>query len=152
GCSPDISGEATLDIHRLTSSELHSPQNLEKKSSHAAQPSTVTAPTLDLADLYCILQIDPNDSFMAMELAKRLSASGKHDEAYKILKGVLKIDYRFETLHALAQSEYQLEMVDESFQHLQQALMIAPEGSAGLFELFKTLGNIFVRRGDLDSA
>jgi tetratricopeptide (TPR) repeat protein len=98
------------------------------------------------------LQVEPNDSFMAMELAKRLRSRGRLDEARKILGGVLKIDYRFETLHALGQVEYQLDQIDDSFTHLQAATLIAPEHSSEFFELFKTMGNIFVRRGDFDSA
>jgi tetratricopeptide (TPR) repeat protein len=147
------SGEATLEIHRLTSSELHSPLNSDPRpETPRSQSSVVPPPELDLADLYCILQVDPNDSFMALELAKRLRAGGRLEECLKILKGVLKIDYRFETLHALGQVEYQMDMIEEAFTHLQGALLIAPENSGEFFELFKTMGNIFVRRGDLDSA
>lgn len=135
-----------MEIHRLTSSEDHS-----------FVPSTNLAtytekPTLDLGDLYCILQVDPNDSFIALELARRLRSARRYDEALKVLRGVLKIDYRFETLHALGQVEYECDLVDEAFKHLQDAIMVAPEIGPELFDLFKTLGNIFVRRGDLDSA
>lgn len=107
---------------------------------------------LDLQDLYCVLQIEPNNSFIALELAKRLQKLNRLDEAYKILVNVLKIDSRFETLNALAQVEYQIERIDDAFHHLQQALLIAPENGAVLFEVFKTLGNIFVRKGDFESA
>lgn len=140
-----------MEIHRPTSSELGEftrPANISEKITARSVP----APKLDLEDLYCILQIQPNDSYMAFELAKRLRAGGRLNEAQRILHGVLKIDYRFETLHALAQVEYQLDLVDDSFTHLEEALMIATEESPEFFELFKTMGNIFVRRGDLDSA
>jgi tetratricopeptide (TPR) repeat protein len=138
-----------LETQRLTSSELDLPKIHEPLSPYLMPEPP---PRLDLEDLYCILQVEPNDSFMAMELAKRLRQLGRLDETLKILKGVVKIDYRFETLHALGQVEYQLDKIDESFVHLQAALMIAPEFSLEFFELFKTMGNIFVRRGDLDSA
>ncbi len=109
-------------------------------------------PGLDLIDLYMILQINPNDSLIAMELAKRLRARNRLDESARILRNVIKIDYRFETLGALAQVEYQLDELDLAFGHLQQAILIAPENAEGLFDAFKTLGNIFVRNGDFDSA
>ena len=106
----------------------------------------------DLEDLYLILQMDPNDSLIAIKLADQMREMGRFDEALKILRNVVKIDSRFETLNSLAQVEYQLDQLDNSYEHLQQALMIAPENSPLLFEVFKALGNIFVRRGDFDSA
>jgi len=112
----------------------------------------VEQPQLDLEDLYLILQLEPNDSLIALELARRLRSMNRLDECARILRSVVKIDYRFETLSALAQVEYQLDQMDLAFTHLQQAILIAPESSEGLFEVFKTLGNIFVRHGDFDSA
>ncbi len=113
-----------------------------------AKPS----PELELVDLYLILQLQPNDTFIAMELAKRLIDRNKLSDGARILRSVLKIDSRFETLNALAQVEYRLDEMDQAFTHLQQALLVAPEGAPELFDVFKTLGNIFVRHGDLDSA
>lgn len=112
----------------------------------------IDTPVLDLEDLYLILQLEPNDTLIAMELARRLRAANRLEESARILRNVIKIDYRFETVHALAQVEYQLEDLDLAFDHLQQALLIAPDESPDLFEVFKTLGNIFVRHGDFDSA
>ena len=138
-----------MEIQRPTSSVVEVPQLAPV---NVSAPAPAPAPELEIEDLYCILQIQPNDSFMAIELAKRLSANGRLEEAARVLQGVLKIDYRFETVHALAQVEYQLDRVEESFALLQEAMTIAPEESPEFYELFKTLGNIFVRRGDLDSA
>jgi len=144
-----MEGEATLEILRPTSSETENSQLAQLKSSLTAKPAE---PKLDLEDLYLILQLQPNDSFMALELAKRLRDSGKLQEAHKVLQGIVKIDYRFATIHTLAQIEYQLDQIDDAFTHLQEAVSIASEESPEFFELFKTMGNIFVRRGDLDSA
>lgn len=149
-----------MDTFRLTSSATQNHTQTHQQTTREVTPAKISAlvpatpvvPTLELEDLYCILQIEPNDSFMAMELAKRLRARGRLDEARKILSGVVKIDYRFETVHALAQIDYQMDRIGEAFIGLQEAALIAPENSGELFELFKTLGNIFVRRGDLDSA
>lgn len=106
----------------------------------------------DLEDLYLILQMNPYDSLIATKLAGELRELGRFEEALKIMRNVVKIDSSFQTLNALAQVEYQLEMLDQAFEHLQQAMLIAPENSQVMFEIFKTLGNIFVRRGDFDSA
>lgn len=134
--------------------EILRPSSSETRPTRARNiPSPVSSDAkLDLLDLYCILQIDPNDSYIAMELARRLQKLNRLDEAYKILVNVLKIDSRFETLNALAQIEYQIEKFDDAFHHLQQAVLIAPENDSVLFEVFKTLGNIFVRKGDFESA
>lgn len=114
--------------------------------------SKTVEPKFDLEDLYLILQLDPNDSLIAMKLANQLRELGRYDEAHKILRSVVKIDSRFETITALAQVEYHLELLDDAFEHLQEAVLIAPEDSPLLFDTFKTLGNIFVRRSDFDSA
>lgn len=135
-----------MEILRPSSSETLRPRASEIHQ-HVETPAQ-----LDLQDLYCILQIEPNDSLIALELAARLQKRGRMEEAHRILVNVLKIDSRFETLNALAQVEYQLELIDDAFHHLQQAVMVAPEDGPILFEVFKTLGNVFVRKGDFESA
>jgi tetratricopeptide (TPR) repeat protein len=107
---------------------------------------------LELEDLYCILQIEPNDSLIAMELARRFAAQDRYEPCARILRSVTRIDYRFETLAALAEAEYHLENLDEALALLQQAVLIAPENAAGLFDVFKNLGNIHLKRGDFEAA
>ena len=140
-----------MEIFSHTSSEAQLPNQNPTQPGPVETPSSPTA-KLELEDLYCILQVDPGNSLIALDLARRLRGQGRIDEALRISKGVVKIDYRFETVLALGQIEYQMDMIDESFAHLQEALLIAPDASDLFFELFKTLGNISVRRGDLDSA
>ncbi len=111
-----------------------------------------TRPKLELEDLYFIMQANPNDSLTALELGRRLGESGRDKEALKIFRSVVKIDSRFETVMALGLMEYKLAFEDEAFQHLNEAVLIAPGEAPELFNIFKTLGNIFVRRGDFDSA
>lgn len=134
--------EATVEILNLPSRT----EEIQNQITPKVQPK------LELEDLYCILQIEPNDSLIAFELGRRLREMGRLDEALRVFRGILKIDWRFETLNALAQVEYQMDMIDEAFDHLQQAVVVAPAESDELFDVFKTLGNIFVRRGDFDSA
>jgi tetratricopeptide (TPR) repeat protein len=140
--------EDTLEIQTLTTDalvETHAPLN----SALAAPPPPVV---LDLEELYMILQIEPNDSIIALELARRLNELDRAPEALKILRNVVDIDFRFDTLNALGQTEYTLEMLDDAFDHLQAAVMVAGSQEPRLFDVFKTLGNIFVRRGDFMSA
>lgn len=137
-----------MEIEKLWATEA----KIERPPETASPTVRVADFQLDTEDLYCILQIRPYDSLMAMELARRVNASGRHAEAARILQAVVVIDYRFETLSALAHAEYQAERFDDAFEHLQQAVLLSPGESPLLFEVFKSLGNIFLRRGDLDSA
>lgn len=105
-----------------------------------------------MEDLYCILQIEPLNSSIALELGRRLRARGRTEDALRVLRSVVKFDFSFDTLCALGFVEYDGEKFEDAFTHLQQALLVAPETSPHFFELFKTLGNIAARRGDIDSA
>ncbi len=107
--------------------------------------NSISRPQLERDDLYLILQITPHDSVIAMELARQLSTSGQLEEASKVLGAVVKMDYRFETLFALGQAEYELQQDEQALDHLHQASMVAPEDSSDLFELYKLMGNVFVR-------
>ena len=122
---------------------------------HAAPLTHTTsepAPYLDLEDFYCILQIQPHDSWIARGLSERLENLGRLDEAAKVLRNVVKIDSCFETLLAFGQLQYRREQLDEALQLLHAAALLAPENSRSLFELFKTLGNIYVRKSIFDLA
>lgn len=137
----------------------HSTDGLNSTAQPVGQVPTIKSsllqrpqPELELEDLYFILQGNPNDSSAALKLADKLLQAGRDIEALKILRNVIKIDSRFETVMALGLTEYKLDKEDQAFRHLQEALLIAPDEAIGLFEIFKTLGNIFVRRRDFDSA
>lgn len=143
--------------------EILRPMSSDVNSTSASAPSSILSnrtatqesgqsAQLELDDLFCILQIEPNDSLIALELGRRLVLKGRFEEAVRLLRATIRIDYRFETLNALAMAEYQSENIEAAFEHFQHAILLAPEGNPQLFEIFKTVGNIFVRRGDLDSA
>lgn len=137
-----------MDTLRHTSSELQT-----QVAASAITPSGQTqAAPLELEDLFFILQIDPNDSLIAIELARRLESRDRCSEALRVLNAVLDIDYRFETVHAVAQLEYKLENYESALARLNEALLLAPEANLDLFDLFKTLGNIYVRRGEFELA
>ena len=136
--------EIILPSSRPTSSDTSAPTSALQTSARQVH--------LDREDLYCILQIEPNDSLIALELARQMEADGQVEDAAKVLRNVVRIDYRFETLFALAKIEYDIDRIDASFECLESALSMAGEQSPLLFDVFKMLGNIFVRRGDLDSA
>jgi tetratricopeptide (TPR) repeat protein len=135
-----------VETIRLTSSGSAAEQ--------ARIPSTQIAEPVhfELEDLFCILQLEPNNSLIAMLLVEKLITKNRAEEALKVARNIVKIDSRFETLNLLGQIEYQMDLIDPAFRHLQQALLIAPDDTPLFFDIYKTLGNIFVRRGDFDSA
>lgn len=132
---------------------LKVPSNVQapERTSALSKSPQVNA-DFDLEDLYCVMQTNSHDHQTALKLSQKLLSAGKLNEALKVLQSLIKIDSGFETLLALGVLEYRLEMETEASRHLQEALLVAPEDDAGIFEIFKTLGNIFVRRGDFDSA
>lgn len=131
--------------------ETHSP-DIGLNEVERAKTATLGRRPLEREDLYCILQVHPNDSLTAMELARQLSGSGQLEEAVRVLSAVVKIDYRFETLLALGRAEYEAQNDEMALEHLHQASVVAPEYVPELFELYKLMGNVFVRLGSYDLA
>lgn len=136
-----------MEILRPTSSDSARPI-LAPNHSEIPQPQ----PELDLEDMYCILQVDPHDSFIAMELARRLRGLGRAEESLRVLRSVVKIDSGFESIRELASVEYELDHIEDALAHFQEALLIAPANEAALFEIFRTVGNIHTRLGNYDLA
>lgn len=135
-----------MELIRLPSSEINKIKEPEVGANRAPLNP------LEIEDLYIILQSHPHDSSMALNLAQKLRESQRLQEAHKILKNILKIDNGFDSLQLLAQVEFELGLDNEALEHFQQALLVAPEEHPALFDVFKNIGNIFVRRGDLESA
>jgi Flp pilus assembly protein TadD len=132
---------------------LKSPSNVQApERSSALQRSPRTSAQFDLEDLYCVMQTNAHDHRTALKLSQKLTETGRLNEALRVLQSLIKIDSGFETLLALGLLEFRLEMESDSLHHLQQALLVAPDDEPKIFEILKTLGNIFVRRGDFDSA
>ena len=134
--------------------EISAPDSRSQtRSSNGGPPRKVRpAVQLDLTDLYCILQIEPNDSLIALELARQLGELGRRGEAVEIFRRVVKIDYRFRTLFALGCAEYAVDEFKRADKALARALQIASATESDLFEVHKLLGNIAVRRGDFEAA
>lgn len=130
----------------------HSSSEITKVISSAVQETRSDKTSFEIEDLYIILQTNPHDSGAALLLAEKLREQQKLSEALKVLVNTVKIDNGFETLKAIAKTEYELGQEDEALVHYQDAMLVAPEDDPSLFEIFKNVGNIFAKRGDLDSA
>lgn len=78
----------------------------------------------------------------------------KHNfsEALIVRRVQVSVDYGFESLFKFATTLYKMNKDDESLNKYYEALSLLTEESDSLFELYKNMGNIFVRQGDFDGA
>jgi tetratricopeptide (TPR) repeat protein len=86
------------------------------------------------------------------ELAKVLVNLNRWQEAYTVAKQWYRMDIDFLSAFYLAQIEYQLGKDEQSLKNYFEALAFVEEARPELFEIFKNVGNLFVRRGDFESA
>lgn len=85
-------------------------------------------------------------------LATCLENLSRVQEALFARKALIEVDYGFESLFNYATSLYKLNRDQEALDKYYEALAVLTEENAYLFELYKNMGNIFVRRGDFDGA
>ncbi|MBO9666598.1 MAG: tetratricopeptide repeat protein [Bdellovibrio sp.] len=85
-------------------------------------------------------------------LAGALEKTGRNSEAQIVLNAWVKSDYGFESLLGLATSLYKMNRDQEALEKYYEALSVITEENDELFELYKNMGNIFVRQGDFDAA
>lgn len=78
----------------------------------------------------------------------------KHNfsEALIARRALVAIDYGFESLFKYATTLYKMGHDEESLNKYYEALSLLTEEADCLFELYKNMGNIFVRQGDFDGA
>lgn len=85
-------------------------------------------------------------------LASCLEQTGKDSEALFALKTLAKIERSFDNIFRYANSLYKLGRDQESLENYYDALTVLREENQHLFELYKNMGNIFVRQSDFDGA
>ena len=85
-------------------------------------------------------------------LAQVLEKTGRFEEALIAQKALLKVDYGFNSLFGFATSLYKMGRDQEALDKYYEALSVLTEENDNLFELYKNMGNIFVRQGDFDGA
>ncbi|MGZ3772835.1 MAG: tetratricopeptide repeat protein [Pseudobdellovibrionaceae bacterium] len=81
-----------------------------------------------------------------------LEKLGKSQEALIAYRALISVDYGFESLFGYATCLYKLGRDQEALDKYYEALAVLTEENENLFELYKNMGNIFVRRGDFDAA
>lgn len=85
-------------------------------------------------------------------LAQCLDNVGRCNEALIAFNALVKIDNCFENLSGLASVLYKLGHDQEALDKYFEALSILSSENEQLFEIYKNMGNIFVRRGDFEAA
>jgi tetratricopeptide (TPR) repeat protein len=74
-------------------------------------------------------------------------------EALKIRQQILRLDYNFENLRLKARCEFDLGQDSNSLQSYFEALsMLHDQSTDAAFEIYKNIGNIYVRSSDYESA
>ncbi|MFN8847616.1 MAG: tetratricopeptide repeat protein [Bdellovibrionales bacterium] len=86
------------------------------------------------------------------ELTQVLVSLNRWEESYMVAKQWYQRDIDFLSTYYLAQIEYQIGKDEQSLKNYFEALAFVHEPRSELFEIFKNIGNLFVRRGDFESA
>lgn len=95
---------------------------------------------------------DSKNSITLKMLAHCLDNLGRVVESVIAYKAYTKVDYCFESLFGYATALYKLNRDQEALDKYYEALAVLTEENGNLFELYKNMGNIFVRKGDFDGA
>ena len=86
------------------------------------------------------------------ELTQNLVRMEKWTEAIRVCQQWNQLETTFEAVYFRAQIEYQLNQDDKSLQSYFEALSIVDDARVELFDIFKNIGNLFVRKTDFESA
>ena len=86
------------------------------------------------------------------ELTLNLIQLEKWSEAHRVCLQWCKSEVSFDSVYFRAQIEYQLGLDEKSLQSYFESLSVVEEERVELFEVFKNIGNLFVRKTDFESA
>ncbi|MNJ92681.1 photosystem I assembly protein Ycf3 [compost metagenome] len=85
-------------------------------------------------------------------LSECLEKTNRIDEALIARKALVGVDYGFESLYGFATTLYKLGRDQEALDKYYEALAVLTVENENLFDLYKNMGNIFVRQNDFDGA
>lgn len=94
----------------------------------------------------------PNHPEALKQMGICLRETMRHEDALKCFRALAKIRFDADAAVLVADALYLLERDEEALQGYFEALRLGVEESARLFEIYKNLGNIYVRAGDFDAA
>lgn len=107
---------------------------------------------LGLALLRSASNIDSWNPEVLFRLGQSLEKTGSYEEALTAWKALVKVDNCFSTNFRLASCLYKLNRDEEALEKYYESLAILTEDCPDVFEAYKNMGNILVRRGDFEGA
>lgn len=99
-----------------------------------------------------VLSQAPHSSATMLALAECAKKLNQQDERLALLKVLVAQDDRASHHAQLAHGLYDVNHFTEALKHYLLALRVADDSQVDLFEVYKNVGNIFVRAHDFDSA
>lgn len=96
--------------------------------------------------------IDSHNIVVLNLIAQCLEKRENFSEALLVRKVLVKIDYSFSSLYRYANNLYRLGRDQEAIDKYFEALAILKEENSDLFDVYKNMGNIFVKKGDFEAA
>lgn len=98
------------------------------------------------------LQKDPKNVYVLKTLAECLDKLNQWSEAEKVLGALCQQETTFQNLSMRAHNHYKLGQDHLALQSYFEALALVTDDIPDLYEIYKNVGNIFVRQGDFESA
>lgn len=96
--------------------------------------------------------IDSHNPHTLDLLAQCLENANKLSEAAIARKALVSVDYGFDSIFKQAQLFYKMNNDEQALAKYYDALSLITEENEHLFEVYKNMGNIFVRQGDFEAA
>ena len=96
--------------------------------------------------------IEPTNEVVLDKLAALLEGQNNYSEAIILRRQLMRQNYCFETIYKAAEVTYKMENDEQALQLYYEALSLIDDTRIELFEIYKNLGNIYVRSGDFESA
>ena len=107
---------------------------------------------LGLALLRQALNLDSWNPTVLMKIASVLEEQKKFSEAEVSYKALCRVEQSFETLYALATCLYKQSKDEAALEKYYEALALLVSDNQKVFDAYKNMGNILVRRGDFEGA
>ncbi len=98
------------------------------------------------------LNKSPRNANALKILTRCLENLERWTELITVRKAIVKFDFSFDAIFSLASTQYQLGLDREALQSYFECLAILQVPDSRLFDIYKNLGNIFVRQRDFDAA
>lgn len=107
---------------------------------------------LGLALLRQASNVDSWNPEVLFKLGQQLESINRFEEAEKAWQALSKVDNSFTTLFRLANCLYKLNQDEAALEKYYEALALLTEDNENVFDAYKNMGNILVRRGDFEGA